>query len=75
MAVVLVVVAAAAVAVAVAVAVVERLNDDKVDFENIDDDGYYYCQQLMVVALLVDLVWINYPADKSRGKNGKMSLS
>jgi hypothetical protein len=52
--------------VAVGLAVVERWDDDDMlDFEDIDDDGYCYCQQLMVVALLVDPVWINYPADKA----------
>jgi hypothetical protein len=59
--------------VAVGLAVVERLDDDdKLGFENIDDDGYYYCQQLMrAVVLLVDLVWINYPVDKAIEKRKK----
>ena len=57
------------VAVGLAVAVVERWDDDdKVDFENIgDDDGHYYCRQLMMV-LSVDPLWINYPVDRATEK-------
>jgi hypothetical protein len=36
-----------------------------VDFENMDDDEYCYLQQLMVLALLVDSVWIKYFVDKA----------
>jgi len=49
---------AVVVRVAVVVAVlVERFDDDdRLDFEDIDDDGYYYCQQLMLAEQLLDLV-------------------
>ncbi len=38
---------------------------DHVDFENMDDDEYCYLQQLMVLAVLVDSVWIKYFVDKA----------
>jgi len=49
--------------VVVAIAVVERFgdDDDKVDSEKMDDDGYYYCQLLKVDLL----VWVKYLLDKA----------